>query len=142
MRAHHRGRPCQMMPLECASAFTLACCTVLLDRGRRDGVSVLGSRAASLRSEIDQRPVAKNVGVPLTGKRKLDNPPRNRLIGGANPIKLTQRRLRHLKREPHDPRRLGIEFSIFQVCPDGHLRDAQPRALGAEPYPNSCIPQA
>src|SRR5262249_9746342 len=41
IRARHRGRPCQMMPLECASAFTLACCTVLLDRGRRDGVSVL-----------------------------------------------------------------------------------------------------
>jgi hypothetical protein len=92
-----------------------------LDRGRRDGVSVLGSRASSWRSKIDQCPVAKNVGVPLTGKCKLDNAFRNRLIVGANPIKLTQGHPRHLKREPHDPRRLGIEFSIFPVCLHGHL---------------------
>jgi hypothetical protein len=30
MRARHRGRPRQMMPLERTGAFTLACVTILL----------------------------------------------------------------------------------------------------------------
>jgi hypothetical protein len=62
---------------------------------------------------------SKIVDVPLTGKRKLANPLRNRVVGGAE---------RHeteagppAPSEPHDPRRLGIEFSVFQIGPDGHL---------------------
>jgi hypothetical protein len=55
---------------------------------------LLGSWASSWRSKIEQRPVAKIFGVPLTGKRKLDNPLRNRERRAAPAM-------------PDDPRRLG-----------------------------------
>jgi hypothetical protein len=47
-----------------------------------DGLLVSGSRTSSWHSKIDPRSVAKNFGVPLPGKCKLDDLFRNHLIVG------------------------------------------------------------
>ena len=64
----------------------------------------------ALLAKFLQYAFAQNIGIALTGFRKLDNPPGEHLIGAIASIGKAQGYASHLECDAHDALGLGIEF--------------------------------
>jgi hypothetical protein len=114
----------------------------LIASGRGARRAAIGAQLEAQLTELVQDALTQNIGIALTGFRKLDNPLGNSHLSKGISIGKSEGYASYFERDRHDARRLGIEPLTVQEWGDRHGaltflrrergRVSQPPAPGAE----------